>query len=122
MFEKGIKPKSVWPLICLSVLVLPLLWPLHGQSGGVVYYADHVLHNGKIVTVDGEFTIAEALAIREGKVVEVGSDQEALRHAGSQFPTGYSLLSWLESARLFIPGVFFHPGHEWRRRWYPVGN
>ena len=84
MLKKGITPKSVWPLIYLSVLVLPLLWPLHGQSGGVVYYADHVLHNGKIVTVDGEFAIAEALAIRDGKVVEVGSNQEALRHAGPQ--------------------------------------
>jgi hypothetical protein len=103
MLKKGITPKSVWPLIYLSVLVLPLLWPLHGQSGGVVYYADHVLHNGKIVTVDGEFTIAEALAIRDGKVVEVGSNQEALRHAGPQT----KVIDLQE--RTVLPGLYLGP-------------
>ena len=43
--------------------------------------ADIVLVNGKIVTVDDRFTIAQALAIRGERIVKVGgtSDIEALR-------------------------------------------
>ncbi len=44
---------------------------------------DLVLHNGKIVTVDEDFSIAEAVAIREGRFVAVGSDSEILSLAGA---------------------------------------
>ncbi len=44
--------------------------------------ADMVLHNGRIVTVDDEFTIADAVAIRDGKFVAVGDSETVLRHAG----------------------------------------
>ena len=44
---------------------------------------DLVLHNGKIVTVDEDFSIAQAVAIRDGRFVAVGSDSEILSLAGS---------------------------------------
>ncbi len=48
--------------------------------------ADWVLYNGKILTADAEdpgtFTIAQAVAIYDGKFVVVGSNQEALDTAG----------------------------------------
>jgi predicted amidohydrolase YtcJ len=47
-------------------------------------YADLILHNGKIVTVDERFTIAQAVAVREGKFLAVGKDQEILRLAGTE--------------------------------------
>jgi len=34
-----------------------------------------ILHNGKIVTVDRRFTIGQAVAIRDGKIVAVGTDR-----------------------------------------------
>ena len=38
--------------------------------------ADTVLINGKIVTVDDRFTLAQALAIRAGRIVKVGTTDE----------------------------------------------
>ena len=45
---------------------------------------DLVLHNGKIVTVDQDFSIAQAVAIKNGRFVAVGSDSEILALAGAQ--------------------------------------
>jgi hypothetical protein len=46
--------------------------------------ADLLLHSGKIVTVDAEFSIAEALAVREGKIVSVGTNDAVRRLAGPE--------------------------------------
>jgi predicted amidohydrolase YtcJ len=42
----------------------------------------HVFHNGKIVTVDQQFHIAEALALRDGRIVSVGANADVLELAG----------------------------------------
>src|SRR5205809_1808790 len=42
-----------------------------------------ILHNGRIVTVDDRFTIAQAIAIRNGAIVAVGSDRQVLPTAGT---------------------------------------
>jgi predicted amidohydrolase YtcJ len=44
--------------------------------------ADLVLINGKILTVDAKDSIAQAIAIKEGKIVAVGSSGDILRQAG----------------------------------------
>ena len=44
--------------------------------------ADLVLIHGHILTVDREDSVAEALAIRQGVIVKVGSDREVLDFAG----------------------------------------
>ena len=41
--------------------------------------ADLILHNGKIVTVDRQFSIQQAVAIRSGKIVAVGPDSSVLQ-------------------------------------------
>ena len=48
----------------------------------LIPYADMVLYNGKVVTVDGSFTIAEAVAIRDGKFLAVGTSARILSLAG----------------------------------------
>jgi hypothetical protein len=45
--------------------------------------ADLVLLDGKILTVDGRFRTATALAVRDGKFIAVGSNEEVRRHIGS---------------------------------------
>jgi predicted amidohydrolase YtcJ len=40
---------------------------------------DLILHHGKIVTVDAKFSIAEAVAIRDGRILKVGSNHDVLR-------------------------------------------
>ncbi len=44
--------------------------------------ADLVFSNGKIVTVDDRFTIAQAIAIKGDRIVAVGSSEEISRLAG----------------------------------------
>jgi predicted amidohydrolase YtcJ len=44
--------------------------------------ADLILHDGKIVTVDKQFSIHQALAIQNGRIFRVGSNQEVLETRG----------------------------------------
>ena len=46
--------------------------------------ADLVLYNGKIVTVDDDFSIHEAVAVRDGRIIEVGSDALVSRYTATQ--------------------------------------
>ncbi len=51
----------------------------------LVHYADWVFHNGPILTVDtdqGDFTVAQAVAIRDGKILAVGTRDRILALAG----------------------------------------
>jgi len=61
-----------------------LLLPALALSVSVAYSrpADLILHNGKIVTVDPQFRMAESIAIRAGRIVAVGSQAETARLAG----------------------------------------
>jgi predicted amidohydrolase YtcJ/outer membrane protein assembly factor BamB len=43
---------------------------------------DIILHNGKIVTVDREFSIRQAMAIEGGRIVRVGSNEAVLKLRG----------------------------------------
>ncbi len=45
--------------------------------------ADVIFTNGKIVTVDTNFSIAQALAVKEGKLIAVGTNADALAFRGS---------------------------------------
>src|SRR5499433_1397996 len=67
--------------------------------------ADTILVNGKIVTVDDRFTIAEALAIRGGRIVAVGSAADVERLKGPQTRT-------LDlNRRTVIPGLIDNHAH-----------
>lgn len=45
---------------------------------------DLILHHGKVITVDNQFSIAEAVAIRGDRILRVGSDREVLALKGEQ--------------------------------------
>jgi predicted amidohydrolase YtcJ len=51
---------------------------LHGQS----LPPDLILSNGKVITVDERFTIAQAVAVRGERIVAVGTNQDIARLAG----------------------------------------
>ncbi|MCH8269560.1 MAG: amidohydrolase family protein, partial [Acidobacteria bacterium] len=63
-----------------SVALVTLL--LLGQERAAAQNADMVLHNGKILTVDDDFAVAEAVAIQGQRIQAVGSDAEILPLAG----------------------------------------
>ncbi len=44
--------------------------------------ADLILHNGKIVTVDRDFSVRQAVAIKGNRIVKTGPDQEVLAERG----------------------------------------
>ena len=46
--------------------------------------ADLVLINGKVVTVDDQFSVASAVAVRDGRILAVGDNEEILSLAGAQ--------------------------------------
>jgi predicted amidohydrolase YtcJ len=46
--------------------------------------ADLILHHGKVVTVDRDFSIRQALAVKGGRVIRVGSDDDVLKTRGAQ--------------------------------------
>ncbi|WP_439533592.1 amidohydrolase [Polymorphobacter sp.] len=45
---------------------------------------DFILHNAKIVTVDANFSIAEAVAVEQGRILAVGRNDNVLKTAGPE--------------------------------------
>ena len=66
----------VRPLVLLVILLPPGLAPAQN--------ATTVLLNGKILTVDRQFSTVEAMAIRDGRIVAVGMSTDLRKMAGSQ--------------------------------------
>lgn len=78
--------KHVFNHVLLVFMMLALFPGLAYSQGDFpeeyLPYADIVVFNGKVLTVDENFTIAEALAVRDGKFQAVGESQLILRLAG----------------------------------------
>ena len=75
----GIRDSTLWrgPLRS-AILVLALVPGLLAQQPA----ADLIVSNGKIITVDERFTIAQAVAVRGDRIVAVGTNQAIARLAG----------------------------------------
>ena len=56
----------------------------YAQPQLIMNYADSVLYNGQIITADDAFSIKEAVAIRDGKFLAVGTTDEILPLAGPE--------------------------------------
>jgi predicted amidohydrolase YtcJ len=69
-------PGAVFWLIC----ALPLLG-LHGAAAAAEI-ADLILQNGKIVTVDRDFSIRQALAVEGDRLIQVGTNEDILKTRG----------------------------------------
>lgn len=75
-----------------------------GQGGSTsTVTPDRILHNGRVVTVDDDFSVAQAIAWRQGpngsEIIRVGSDEEVLALAGPDTRT-----TDLEG-RVVLPGL-----------------
>jgi predicted amidohydrolase YtcJ len=64
---------------CSGILLLwPAGWPARAQE------ADLILHHGKIVMVDKDFSIRQAVAIQGNRILRVGTDEEVLKTKGER--------------------------------------
>ena len=72
---------GLWMLFCLTA---GSAWGQSAQDlpAEVIAYAEIIFYNGKVLTADEAFTIEEAVAIRDGKFLAVGSSQRILAMAG----------------------------------------
>ncbi len=71
--------------------------------------ADSVYRNGRVYTVDGGFSVASALAIRGGRFICVGSDEDVGKHIGGRTEVvnlqGKTVLPGLINSHLHFLGV-----------------
>ncbi|MBI3940061.1 MAG: amidohydrolase family protein, partial [Acidobacteria bacterium] len=75
--------KFVGSMVCIVFVVCMSF--VKGQQdlpAEILAYADTVLYNGKILTADDKFTVAPAVAIRDGKFLALGDSVRILKMAG----------------------------------------
>lgn len=94
-------------------MVVVVVGVLCATAGGLVIRAqqaapDLILSNGKIITVDDRFSIAQAVAVRGDRIVAVGTTAEVARLAGP------STRRIDLRGRSVIPGLIDHHGHYMR--------
>jgi len=70
----------VFSIGAVAILVTALASPVARAQNNV----DTIITNGKILTVDAEFRIVQALAINEGRIVARGTIEEVSRYAGAK--------------------------------------
>ncbi len=75
---------SPFILVIFSVTLLNFQASLAQQAlpPEVLAYADMVLYNGKVLSADDQFSIFQAIAVREGKILAVGDSSRILTMAG----------------------------------------
>jgi len=95
-------------LIIMSTLVLDdehivLAQTFEGIPDELIHYADYVFTNGQILTADSDddFNIAEAVAVRENRILAVGSNEMIIRFAG----TGTRRINL--NGRSMTPGIIY---------------
>ena len=89
----------------LAGLILTAAAPAHAQLT-----ADTILLNGKIVTLDATTPAAEALAVRDGKIIAVGKSDDIRKLAGN----GTRTIDL--GGRTVIPGLIDSHMHAIRAR------
>ena len=93
-------------LALLAAVVLPLF--VHAQTREWSPFADTILTNAHIATVDQNFTTAQALAVKDGRIVAVGSNADVVPHRGPKTKvvdlTGKTVMPGLQDSHIhFLP-------------------
>ena len=68
--------------LCFRAVVAAIIFFFSYRLNIFAEGADLILINGKIITVDAKDSIAQAIAIREGKILAVGANEEIRKQAG----------------------------------------
>jgi predicted amidohydrolase YtcJ len=68
--------------VCLAGLLVPLGLAGRASAARADENADLILYHGKVVTVDPQFSIREALAVKGDRLLRVGTNDEILKTRG----------------------------------------
>ncbi|MBW8040767.1 MAG: amidohydrolase [Planctomycetes bacterium] len=69
--------RTVYIFLSLQITIVLLVF---GRSNPIVASeADLVLYNGKIITVDSDFSIRQAMVVKDGHILRVGDNKDILR-------------------------------------------
>src|SRR5258706_10936307 len=96
------KRNSILCALCASVVLL-----FAGCAKNHDTQADLIFHHGRVVTVDHDFSMQQAIAVKEGKILRVGTDSQILKLKGPK--TEVVDLK----GRMVLPGLMdshVHPG------------
>ena len=113
--ENPLSERSRFLLLAPHASRLTLLFGLAVLAPAVAQAAaeaDVILHNGKVVTVDDRFTIAQAVAIKGERIVGVGSNAKMRKLAGN----GTRVIDL--KGRTVIPGLIDNHAHFMRAAEY----
>src|ERR1051326_1466385 len=84
---------------CRFVFLLHITLPCLGAQ------TDLIVHHGRIVTVDGRFSVQQAMRIEGNKIIQVGKNEELLKEKGPQT----ELLDL--KGRMVLPGLMDSHSH-----------
>ncbi len=76
-FKEDIMKSTRHYLVALAVAGLLATSHAERRGGGGGQKADLILHNGKVLTVDKDFSIKSAIAVKGGKILAVGGEEIA---------------------------------------------
>jgi len=93
------QPVALWLLVMLVSL------GISRPSSGYAQEADLILHHGKVVTVDRDFTVLQALAVKDGRLIRVGSDLDVLKTRGP----GTTVIDL--AGKMVLPGLIDSHSH-----------
>ena len=87
VFSELARKSTFVVLIVLTAVAGALPAKAQAQGAGqlppeLISYADQIYINGKIITVDKDFSVREAIAVRDGKILAVGTTAAIQRYAG----------------------------------------
>ncbi len=79
-------PKLLTVIFGLAISIAGIFQPAEAQSipAELISYPQTIFTNGKILTADEQFTTAQAVAIRDGKFLAVGTNAQALALRGPE--------------------------------------
>src|SRR5262249_34885695 len=69
--------------LLLVAFVLPFFVEITPAGDEKTQIADLVVHNAKVLTVDGKFSIAEAIAVKDERILAVGKKDAIFKYAGA---------------------------------------
>src|SRR5262249_3071990 len=71
--------------------------------------ADLIVHNARVVTVDEKFRLAEAVAVKDGRILAVGTDKQVMEFRGPKTQTidvkGRTVLPGLSDSHVHSVGA-----------------